>query len=136
MKKGFLFAFAIAAFVMLPTLSSFKVAHPSATKLLKFKAGESVEFTFHRPSRVLDASGAINATGKWAMDVRGTGSAFHCVNTMTFPDGVIVAVSNCNSVTMKGNWHIIRGTGAYEGVDGNGSLVMYPHGEEWEGTIR
>ena len=126
----------MAAFVMLSTFTSFKFPHPTATKPLKFKTGESVEFIFYRPSTVLDASGAINATGKWAMNVRVTGSAFHCVNTMTFPDGVIVAVSNCNFVTMKGNWHILSGTGAYAGLEGNGSLVMYSYGEEWEGTIR
>lgn len=136
MKKSFFLAFAIAAFVMLSTLSSFKISNPTATDQLKSKNGEAVEFTFRGRGRVLDASGAINATGKWTMDVTVTGKAFHCINTMTFRDGEIIALSNCNAVTMKGNWHILSGTGAYEGIKGNGSLMMFSYGEEWEGTIR
>lgn len=136
MKRGFAFVVGIVAFATLLMLSSFKIPNQISTNSPKFKVGESVDFTFHRPSRVLDAHGAIHATGKWAMSVTVTGKAFHCINTMTFPDGEIIAISNCNTVTMKGTWHVISGTGAYEGIKGNGSLVMLSYGEEWEGTVR
>ena len=70
------------------------------------------------------------------MAVTGTGSAFHCINTLTSTAGTLVAISHCNSITMEGVWQIVSGTGIYEDLKGNGSLQMLSYGEEWEGTVR
>lgn len=139
MKKVFKITCIASACGILATIFAFtypKQIEVFATKASAYKQGEAVAFTFYRPSRQLKATGAITAWGKWSMDVTTTGKAFHCINTMVFPDGTIIAKSNCNTVTMKGVWQIISGTGAYEGIDGNGSLVMLAYGEEWEGTIK
>lgn len=141
MKKSIMLLMALlVGTISLLSLSSFTTVNLipiKNTSLAKFDQPESVQFTFNRnPLKTLQARGAINADGKWSMQVRSTGKAFHCINTMTFPGGVIVAISNCNSVTMNGVWHIISASGDYAGMEGNGSLVMGPTGELWEGSIR
>ncbi len=121
-----------------PTLTAFN-SHP-ATVTLPIIApiqGDPIHITFNRNAgRTFTTEGAITSSGTWRMEVTTTGKAFHCINTLTSSAGTLVAISHCNNQTMNGVWQVISGTGIFEDIRGNGTLMMLSYGEEWEGTVR
>ena len=71
------------------------------------------------------ATGAINASGTYWMDVEFHGkSALHCVLVLTLPNGTITMRMNCNMMTGLGRWQVLDGTGSYQTLKGQGPLVM------------
>ena len=86
---------------------------------------------------IVQASGAINATGTFVMPTESLGMALHCIFILTFSTGTITIRMNCNMVTFNGEWQIIEGTGAYQNLKGGGSLVMPNDTDEiLTGTLR
>jgi hypothetical protein len=83
------------------------------------------------------ASGAINATGTYDMPVTGAGNymAIHCIGICTFPDGTLNIRLDCEFGSVHGQWRIVSGTGAYAGINGNGSLIMTDTAEILTGNI-
>lgn len=71
-----------------------------------------------------EASGAVETSGGESQVVRVDGFTLHCVHTLTNAEGTIVIHSQCNMVTSEGQWRVVSGTGAYTGLQGNGSLAM------------
>lgn len=120
------------------TLTAFNNHYPIITDAnSQLSQGEPFHITFNRnAARTFTTHGAVNSSGTWQMTVTTTGSAFHCINTLISSEGTLVAISHCNNTTMNGVWQIISGTGIYEGMKGNGSLMMLSYGEEWEGTVK
>ena len=76
------------------------------------------------------ATGAINKTGTFVMPTQVLGMALHCTFILTFPDGTITIRLNCNMVTFNGQWQVLDGTGAYQNLKGNGSLIMPNNDDE------
>ncbi len=85
----------------------------------------------------VEVSGAFNATGTLEMQIEFLGNAIHCNLVLTLPAGTITIRMNCNGVTFNGVWQILEGTGAYQNLKGNGSLVMPNDLDEiLTGTVR
>ena len=84
------------------------------------------------------ASGAINATGTYDMPVtaHGRSLAIQCMVTIDFPNGSLLIRMNCEFAKNHGQWQIISGTSAYQGMRGNGTLVMDENGETLTGYVR
>ena len=153
MKKVSMFILALVVCITtFVTISAFTIQNSTTVSKIATisNPGEPVEITFNRytPAGLrartflfTDSRGTINGT--WTMAVTTTGKAFHCVNTLTYnTNSVLIALSNCNNTTMNGVWHIVSGSGYFEGISGNGSLEMFlrPNGkpdyEVWNGTIK
>lgn len=73
---------------------------------------------------VVEASGGINASGTFEMPTKALGMALHCILEVDLPDGDITFRLNCNMKTLNGQWKVLEGTGAYQDLEGGGSLVM------------
>ncbi len=120
---------ALTAFNSPPAVVTLPVISPTQ--------GEPIHITFNRNAgRTFTTGGAITSSGTWRMEVITTGKAFHCINTLISSAGTLVAISHCNNQTMNGVWQIISGTGIFEDIRGNGTLMMLSYGEEWEGSVR
>ena len=86
-------------------------------------------------------SGAFESSGTVTMvvDFNSDGTRAHC--TYTFVDGngkgTITIREECVFATdpAQGRWEIVSGTGAYEGLRGNGSALMPGNEENWQGVI-
>lgn len=103
------------------TVSAFTFKQQSATpvqKLTRARDGDWVHFV--RVGRTFTAEGAITGSGTWIMQPTFTGTAFHCVNTVTFEGSTLIIESNCNMQTLKGAWHVVSGTGIFENATGTG----------------
>ena len=118
--------FSMAAFV---SMSSFKFVNESAP--LSYDQKQPV--TFHTTATggegntftgIVTATGGINAAGTYVMTVEFLGMALHCTLYLQFPNGTITIRMNCNMVTFNGRWQVLSGTGAYQNLKGNGSLIM------------
>ena len=88
-----------------------------------------------------EANGGIDATGTSAMTVDRFANVAHCTQILEAPGGTITIDSYCQFSTMRGSWHIVDATGTYEGLKGNGRLLMmFPGGgiivtESYEGRV-
>src|SRR5262249_37010090 len=84
------------------------------------------DFTVSEDTAVgtFESFGAIETDGLESQVFRVEGLTLHCVHTLTAEEGTIVIASQCNLLTNVGQWRIVRGTGAYAGLRGNGSLLM------------
>ena len=133
MKRISIFTAATAAcliaFVM---MSSFMmIPSASASKALTLNRSEPIHIfgtitsadgtTYYGP---VTLSGAINASGTFVMPSQLIGMALHCTFVLKLPNGNITIRMNCNMVTFNGRWKILEGTGAYQNLKGEGSLVM------------
>jgi len=68
--------------------------------------------------------GAITESGTFVMQTEVIGMALHCTLNLELPGGTLAIRMNCNMSTLNGRWKVLSGTGAYENVKGEGSLVM------------
>ena len=85
---------------------------------------------------VFTASGGIEASGSYIMSpVVQRGNSFECTNIFVTEVGTITAVSYCQMGSWKGAWRIVSGSGVYENIEGNGTLVMEGGTEIWDGKI-
>lgn len=73
---------------------------------------------------VVEFSGAIDASGTFVMPTKELGMALHCILEVDLPDGDITFRLNCNMKTLNGQWKVLEGSGAYQELQGGGSLVM------------
>lgn len=90
-------------------------------------------------------SGAFEASGTVTMEVAGNPHApiFHCLYRFVALDengdetGTIIIREQCvaSPDPWQGRWEIVSGTGAYEGLRGNGSALMPGNQENWVGFI-
>jgi hypothetical protein len=128
-------------------LSSFKtIPYLSETKAKTFNKEAPVFFASSGSSVLADgstyvgtvtATGAINAVGTYEMPTKIIGNALHCTFLLYFPKGTITIRMNCNMITFLGVWQITEGTGDYQNIKGNGTLIMPDDLEEYlYGTIR
>lgn len=87
---------------------------------------------------VVEVSGTIDASGTFVMPTKALGMALHCILEVDLPDGDITFRLNCNMKTLNGQWKVLNGTGAYQELEGGGSLVMINNltEEVMTGTIR
>ncbi len=131
MKKSIISIPVIGAFIMaFITMSSFKNV-PSASASKAPSSSQSITIfatttssegsTYFGP---VTLSGAINASGSYIMSTEVLGMALHCNFVLTLPNGTITIRMLCNLVTFNGQWQILGGTGTYQTLKGNGSLVM------------
>ena len=81
-------------------------------------------------------TGAINASGTYVMPTEVLGMALHCTFILNLPQGTITIRMLCNMHTLNGRWTVLAGTGAYQNLQGGGSLTMPGIEELLEGTIR
>jgi hypothetical protein len=81
-------------------------------------------------------TGAINASGTYIMPTEVLGMALHCTFILNLPQGTITIRMLCNMHTLNGRWTILAGTGAYQNLQGGGSLTMPGIEELLVGTIR
>jgi len=81
-------------------------------------------------------TGAINASGTYIMPTEVLGMALHCTFILNLPQGTITIRMLCNMHTLNGRWTVLAGTGAYQNLQGGGSLTMPGIEELLEGTIR
>lgn len=81
------------------------------------------------PEGEVTATGALEFTGTNFMTIRSSGKSkvgtIHCTNSIETPDGTFTLLMDCQFATVTGQWRIVDGTGAYEGLKANGSLIMY-----------
>ena len=88
------------------------------------------------------AHGALEIWGTSEMTVNRFANVAHCSQTMEAPGGTITILSDCQFSTMEGAWRIVSATGDYEGIKGNGKLVMgFPGSgvlvtESYDGKVR
>ena|SRR2546421_2638380 len=86
------------------------------------------------------SSGDPTTAGTWIMYVTPVGSdSLHCSQTLDVPsEGTITVLTFCSLANNTGAWRVLKGTGAYSNLHGNGSLVMSfpksgPSIEIWNG---
>lgn len=146
MKKSIISLYTVVAFIMgFFIMSSFKTV-PSASASKALSSSQSITIFCSGPfdpvtstsTGTVEVSGAFNATGTYEMQIAFLGNATHCNLVLTLPAaGTITIRMNCNLVTFNGVWQIIEGTGAYQNLKGNGSLVMPNDFDEiLTGTVR
>ena len=71
------------------------------------------------------AAGDPTVSGTFTMDVVQEGDSLHCSQTLVVPEkGSTTIISDCSLVTMTGSWYIIKGTGKYSNLWGEGRLLM------------
>jgi hypothetical protein len=69
--------------------------------------------------------GTESVSGTTAMDVRFEGPTFHCTHTWTASDGsTLVIHSDCNMMTLNGEWRVTYGDGIFANFFAEGSLYM------------
>jgi hypothetical protein len=137
MKRTFVSASVIAvALLSLISLSSFnKRQDQKLNQHLSFRAGGNAPVTIHTSitgaypdgttfTGTVSIIGAISQTGTFVMQTEALGMALHCNLVLELPDGTLTIRMNCNMGTLNGRCKILSGTGAYENVKGEGSLVM------------
>jgi hypothetical protein len=79
--------------------------------------------------------GTEAVSGTTSMDVRVVGNTFHCVHTWTASDGsTLVLHSDCNMMTLNGQWRVVYGDGMFAGFFAEGSLVMALNGYDLGGS--
>lgn len=146
MKRSFITISVIAVCMMVSSLvSSFKTI-PSVSKSTTFnRAGPITIIGLGNPLLTqgstyfgtVTATGAFQAAGTYEMPTEVHGMALHCTFLITFPNGTITIRMNCNMVTFNGAWQVLKGTGAYSNLKGNGSLIMPNDDDEiLNGTVR
>lgn len=82
------------------------------------------------------ASSELGTRGTYLMIIVHTGMAFHCTTTFSpSSGGQFVLQSNCEMTLLDGQWRVISGTGAYQDLEGNGSIVMTPGHEFCTGKV-
>ena len=81
-------------------------------------------------------TGAINASGTYVMPTEVLGMALHCTFILNLPQGTITIRMLCNMQTLNGRWTVLGGTGAYQNLEGGGSLTMPGIEELLVGTVR
>ena len=81
-------------------------------------------------------TGAINASGTYVMPTEVLGMALHCTFILNLPQGTITIRMLCNMHTLNGRWTVLGGTGAYQNLEGGGSLTMPGIEELLVGTVR
>ena len=81
-------------------------------------------------------TGAINASGTYVMPTEVLGMALHCTFILNLPQGTITIRMLCNMHTLNGRWTVLAGTGAYQNLQGGGSLTMPGIEELLVGTVR
>ena len=85
---------------------------------------------------VFTATGGLEANGSYIMSpVIQRGNSFECTNIFVTEGGTITALSYCQMGSWKGAWRIVSGSGVYENIEGNGTLVMEGGTEVWDGKI-
>jgi hypothetical protein len=64
-------------------------------------------------------------SGTYTMDVVHTGiNTIHCTTTCVTDKGSFQTLSDCELVNSTGVWDIVNGKGAYEDLQGHGTLLM------------
>jgi|GEM_PF-3451530 len=81
-------------------------------------------------------TGAINASGTYVMPTEVLGMALHCTFILNLPQGTITIRMLCNMHTLNGRWTVLAGTGAYQNLEGGGSLTMPGIEELLVGAVR
>ena len=90
------------------------------------------------------ASSELGTAGTYVMNIIYTGQAFHCTTTFTpyntahtgVPVGsTYILQSNCEKTLFDGQWRAISGTGIYQDLEANGSIVMMPGHEMVTGRL-
>ena len=83
--------------------------------------------------------GAFVTTGDATMvvDLNSHGNRAHCLYTFEADEGTLIIREECTFSTdpAQGRWEIVSGTGAFEGLRGNGSALMPGNQENWVGFI-
>ena len=86
-------------------------------------------------------TGAFESSGTVTMvvDFNSDRTRAHCLYTFVDGNGngTITIREECVFATdpAQGRWEIVSGTGAYEGLRGNGSALMPGNEENWQGVI-
>ena len=137
MKRAILSAsFIAAAFLSLVSLSSFNEKKDyKPDQQLSLQSNRNGPVTIHTSitgvgtdgttfTGNVSVLGAITASGTFVMQTEMIGMALHCNLVLELPDGTLTIRMNCNMVTLNGRWKVLSGTGGYENVKGEGSLVM------------
>jgi hypothetical protein len=79
--------------------------------------------------------GTEAVSGTTSMDVRVVGNTFHCVHTWTASDGsTLIINSDCNMMTLNGQWRVVYGDGMFANFFAQGSLVMALNGFDLDGV--
>lgn len=126
----------MTSFKTIPSTSVSKKAPSDKVEAITIFATSptAIGSTYYGPVTV---SGAINASGTYAMPALQHGMALHCVFMLSLPNGTITIQLNCNLVTSNGVWKILGGTEAYQNLKGGGSLNMPNDTDEvLQGTVR
>lgn len=113
--------------------TDFKV-NETASKKVNFDKHDPVTITFNYTGRStagftgsFTVAGVPAIEGTALMAVKVVGMEFHCTNTLELPGGTITILSVCQMDTPTGIWYVEKGTGLYEKLQGEGTLIMtYP----------
>lgn len=116
-------------------VKSLAFAHPTPVTITAIFTGG----TFPVLTGYFTTSGALDITGDAEMTIgpKADGKVAHCIVELTTPEGNITIRQECEFSTdpARGSWQIVEGTGAYENLKGNGSLLMPPNTEAMTGKI-
>lgn len=111
------------------------ISHPTPVTITAIFTGG----TFPVLTGYFTTSGALDITGDAEMTIgpKAGGKVAHCIVELTTPEGTITIRQECEFSTdpARGSWQIVEGTGAYEDLKGNGSLLMPPNTEAMTGKI-
>lgn len=139
---GVLTLFLSSSFIPVSSVSSHKPTHAKGlsdaapvTIHAKITGVEEDGTTY---TGAVEVSGGITGSGTFEMPTKALGMALHCILVVDLPDGDITFRLNCSMKTLNGHWQVVDGTGAYEELKGQGSLVMINNltEEVMTGTIR
>ena len=123
------------------------------SQLLPIDVFKNVGNSFHEPTSVwltttttggtpnakigtFAASPELGTRGTYLMIIVHTGMAFHCTTTFSpYSGGQFTTQSNCEMTLLEGQWRVISGTGAYQDLEANGSIIMHPGHEYCIGRV-
>ena len=91
--------------------------------------------TFPTFTGPITTTGNLIPPGEGSMFVNSFGNVFHCIITLVTSEGTLKIREECNKTTFMGQWQIMKGTGAYVNLRGNGKVMMPRGFEVLEGVI-
>jgi len=78
--------------------------------------------------------GTVPVSGTTHMEVRVVGQTFHCTHTWVSGASTLVFDSDCNMMTLNGQWRDVSGTGIFANFFAQGSLFMDLDGYDLDGV--
>ena len=134
-RRGLLIC-ALLSLAMLAAGGQATAARPTPVSLI-----EADNVVASTPTQEFDAGvfkgtvGTVPVSGTTLMEVTVVGQTFHCVHSWVEADGsVLVIHSDCNAITLNGQWRVVYGDGMFAGFFAEGSLVMALNGYVLDGV--